>query len=163
MCERIAPGDVDEALRAITAAIGTDELSEEFDAVLRAVQADLAGVRADPAAPDADRLRHARITRLDAIAAESEVDGAGNPVRCRASELLRLAAAATGRAGRAVRETAPGELDRVAGHPAVYLHRLTAVLGVLAERAEREAGRRIPLGACGNPWLHPALAPRLDG
>lgn len=163
-----ACGEVAQAVLAIDAAVGTDELSERLDELLRTLQADLSDVRADlsiPLSEKANREPPAYIARIDEVRKQSEIDSRGLPARSasHAAGLLRLSAAATRRAERTARELVQAEPNEVSECAAVYLNHLAALLPVLADRAAHEADRRIAFGACGNPWLHPALAPDLSG
>lgn len=155
-CEGVA-----EAALIIGAAIATDELPERLDELLRTLQSDLSDVRADLEMPvpeeKRNRVRHTHIARVDEVRKKTEVGSRQDPPRSgsHSADLLRYAAAVTGRAEKAAGGLVSAELL------AVYLNHLAALLLALADHAAHEADRRIAFGVCGNPWLHPALAPDL--
>lgn len=106
-----------------------------------------------PVPEKTNRVRHTHIARVDEVRKETEVGSRRAPSASHSADLLRYAAMVTGRAEKAARGLASAELA------AKYLNHLGALLLVLAHTAADEADRRIAFGACGNPWLHPALAP----
>lgn len=170
-----ACGDAEEAGLAIGAAISTNEMTDEFDAMLRNIQTELVAVRACLSTPisendrDATRVSHAHVERLEAACDRYATEGqqpqlAVSAGSSAAAGLLRLAVAVTRRAERSAwallnstpEKSAP---ENTAQLPAIYLNRLSTLLLVVAERVEHEQSREIPIGACGTPWPHTNAAP----
>jgi cob(I)alamin adenosyltransferase len=165
-----ACGDAEEAELAIAAAISTDDMAEEFDALLRRIQTDLVAVRADLSTTisendrDATQVSHAHVEMLEAACDRYAVERphprlAVSPGSSAAAGLLRLAVAVTRRAERSAWALLNGAPENTAKLPAIYLNRLSSLLLVVAERVDHEQGQRIPIGACGSPWPHTNAAP----